>query len=269
MARSLRVRVLRNEVEVQNAVFAAGELVTIGRDTDNRLPLDEDFFSGRHGALSLEADGTIKYEDRRSTNGLYFGEELCKDGNSVTLASGQRLHLRDAVTGTLVELEVLVEEPVGDRAQQVLKVLCDGLAALASSHRALEGRLGIRIFHSDNALSRAEGGAAVLGYLRESRRDGQPVRDLKAFFDDLVGHQQRWLGAAQEAAWQTLAELDPSEVDKDLVAIKGRQAWRDYVERVQQLLTKHAAQAAFRSCFGASYEEAQQREESPDASRKG
>jgi len=73
----------------QEMVFSGSERITIGREEDNNVIVDEPEMSRYHGEIILHPDGTAEVRDRGSRSGTFVNDERVLD--SVNLRDGDRV----------------------------------------------------------------------------------------------------------------------------------------------------------------------------------
>lgn len=73
----------------QEMVFSGSERITIGREEDNNVIVDEPEMSRYHGEIILHPDGTAEVRDRGSRSGTFVNDQRVLD--SVNLRDGDRV----------------------------------------------------------------------------------------------------------------------------------------------------------------------------------
>ena len=114
----------------QEMVFSGSERITIGREEDNNVIVDEPEMSRYHGEIILHPDGTAEVRDRGSRSGTFVNDQRVLD--SVNLRDGDRvsfgpLHavfrLKDKPPAKVTARIPLRNDPAQREAQAALEAL--------------------------------------------------------------------------------------------------------------------------------------------------
>lgn len=178
----------------QEMVFSGSERITIGREEDNNVIVDEPEMSRYHGEIILHPDGTAEVRDRGSRSGTFVNDQRVLD--SVNLRDGDRVSF-----GPLHAVFRLKDKPPAkvtariplrtDAAQRDAQAALDALQARRDEMAAELEKLTAQSAEmtAKNESLRAEGAS------EQKKRD-----ELRQQADEAVAKRDARLKEADEAA---------------------------------------------------------------------
>jgi ABC-type transport system substrate-binding protein/pSer/pThr/pTyr-binding forkhead associated (FHA) protein len=178
----------------QEMVFSGSERITIGREEDNNVIVDEPEMSRYHGEIILHPDGTAEVRDRGSRSGTFVNDQRVLD--SVNLRDGDRVSF-----GPLHAVFRLKDKPPAkvtariplrtDAAQRDAQAALDALQARRDEMAAGLEKLTVQAAEitAKNESLRAEGAS------EQKKRD-----ELRQQADEAVAKRDARLKEADEAA---------------------------------------------------------------------
>ena len=178
----------------QEMVFSGSERITIGREEDNNVIVDEPEMSRYHGEIILHPDGTAEVRDRGSRSGTFVNDQRVLD--SVNLRDGDRVSF-----GPLHAVFRLKDKPPAkvtariplrtDAAQRDAQAALDALQARRDEMAAELEKLTAQSAEitAKNEVLRAEGAS------EQKKRD-----ELRQQADEAVAKRDARLKEADEAA---------------------------------------------------------------------
>lgn len=161
-----------------------GEFLSIGRDPESQLTVDDEFASSRHARIERKPNGFL-LRDLRSRNGTYVNgarifEALLNDGDRVRIGSSEFVFTRQKKQDNVIELTSRNEHWSGQLqrlpniAQSLFPVLLTGPSGTGKDvlaqgiHRLSNRRSGPFVSVNCSALSEALVESELFGHVRGS-----------------------------------------------------------------------------------------------------
>ena len=89
-----------------------GKRISVGRDSNNRLMLNNSSVSKMHASLVLTPDGQLKIADTGSTNGTFINDEQIPYGKAIRIKMSDRLRFGDVVVSLREPEKLTVDESI-------------------------------------------------------------------------------------------------------------------------------------------------------------